>query len=55
MRSVRNILACLMLAASLAGCGYESDYDHRYGGGYAYGRSGYYGGGGYHPHHYNHW
>jgi hypothetical protein len=51
MRSVRNILAGLLLATSLAGCVYGPGYGHRYGG-YAYGGGGYYGGG-YHPRHYD--
>lgn len=43
MRGARNILACLILVASLAGCVYGGGYGHRYGGGY---------GGGYHHQHY---
>jgi hypothetical protein len=59
MRGARNIVAIVILAASLAGCVYGGGFGHRYGGGYGYGGGynggGYNGGGyngGYHHQHY---
>jgi hypothetical protein len=45
MRGIKSILACLIVAAALAGCVYDPGYGHRSGGYYGNGYSGGYGGG----------